>query len=175
MSKNPYKVLGIDENAEFIVIQAAYRAMANKYHPDKWQGDKKEAEEKIREINNAYSFLTDKKYKNEFDYKNSSNQSLSTKAIDFKSIFQTLITILIYVILFIVIESFLFGPSLFENWVYELLIISTLCFIFHWKRLIVFFICVHPIIFFINFIIFSNYSISPFKMIRDFIYYITYS
>lgn len=72
MSNNPYKILGIDENAEFIVIKAAYRAMANKYHPDKWQGDKKEAEDKIKEINNAYDILSDDNKKKEYDNKNKS-------------------------------------------------------------------------------------------------------
>ena len=74
MNNNPYKILGIDEKAEFIVIKAAYRAMANKYHPDKWQGDKKEAEEKIKEINNAYDILSNENKKREYDKSNTSSQ-----------------------------------------------------------------------------------------------------
>ena len=76
---NPYKILGISEDAEDIVIKAAYRALANKYHPDKWQGSKEEAERKIREINNAYDFLNNQKSKKGFDYKRENQQEKNNK------------------------------------------------------------------------------------------------
>jgi len=82
MSNNPYKILGIDENAEFIVIKAAYRAMANKYHPDKWQGDKKEAEKKIKEINNAYDILSDDNKRREYDNKKKSKHEKKSEQQD---------------------------------------------------------------------------------------------
>jgi len=53
-----YSILGVSREAPDFVIQAAYRALAKKYHPDPYKGDKKEAESKIREINEAYSTLS---------------------------------------------------------------------------------------------------------------------
>src|SRR3974390_647080 len=57
-TKNYYDVLGVLPTAEPIVIRAAYRALAMKYHPDKWTGDKATAERRMREINEAYEVLS---------------------------------------------------------------------------------------------------------------------
>lgn len=53
---NPYKILGVDQNATDEQIKAAYRELARKYHPDKYaESDLKDvAEEKMKEINEAY-------------------------------------------------------------------------------------------------------------------------
>ena len=53
MSGNPYKILGVSENATEEEITAAYRKLAKKYHPDLNPGDKS-AEAKMGEINAAY-------------------------------------------------------------------------------------------------------------------------
>lgn len=53
MQKNPYKVLGVSENATDEEITKAHRKLAKKYHPDLNPGDK-EAERKMSEINAAY-------------------------------------------------------------------------------------------------------------------------
>ena len=53
-----YDVLGISRNAGKDEIKKAYRALAKKYHPDQNPGDKS-AEEKFKEINEAYSVLSD--------------------------------------------------------------------------------------------------------------------
>jgi curved DNA-binding protein CbpA len=67
--KNYYRILGVLQDAEDIVIRAAYKALAQKYHPDKFQGDAKHAKQRMQEINEAYSILSDaierKKYDSE--------------------------------------------------------------------------------------------------------------
>lgn len=62
-----YAVLGILPSAEDIVIRAAYRALAQRYHPDKWQGDANEATQRMAEINEAYAILSDPKKRSDFD------------------------------------------------------------------------------------------------------------
>ena len=62
-----YAILGVSLDAELEVINAAYRAMAKKYHPDVYKGDKKFAEEKIKEINEAYECLSDAQKRKEYD------------------------------------------------------------------------------------------------------------
>ena len=59
---NPYKVLGIKEDASQEEIRAAYLALVKKYHPDKFpEANAKElANEKLKEINEAYDVLTRK-------------------------------------------------------------------------------------------------------------------
>lgn len=63
---NPYKVLGVSNTASKEEIRKAYRALARKYHPDVNPGDKA-AEERFKEINDAYAILSDEKKKEEYD------------------------------------------------------------------------------------------------------------
>ena len=60
MNKNPYDVLGVQRNASEQEIKTAYRDLAKKYHPDNFSDDamKELAEEKMKEINEAYDILT---------------------------------------------------------------------------------------------------------------------
>jgi len=53
-----YKILGVDRQASGSQIKRAYRKLALQYHPDRNPGDKK-AEEKFKEINEAYQVLSD--------------------------------------------------------------------------------------------------------------------
>ncbi|MBI3970676.1 MAG: DnaJ domain-containing protein [Chloroflexi bacterium] len=56
-STDPYRILQVDPSAEREVIEAAYRALARKYHPD--VNRTPDAEHRIREINEAYAVLHD--------------------------------------------------------------------------------------------------------------------
>lgn len=57
---NPYKVLGVNEGASNEEIRAAYLSLGKKYHPDKYTDPdmKQLANEKLKEINEAYDQLT---------------------------------------------------------------------------------------------------------------------
>jgi curved DNA-binding protein len=61
-----YEVLGLQKGASSDAIKKAYRKLAVKYHPDKNQGDKG-AEEKFKEINEAYAVLSDPEKKKQYD------------------------------------------------------------------------------------------------------------
>ncbi len=61
-----YEVLGVDKSASPEEIKKAYKKMAIKYHPDKNPGDK-EAEEKFKEVAEAYSILSDADKKARYD------------------------------------------------------------------------------------------------------------
>ena len=58
MAKDYYEVLGVDKTADDTTIKKAYRKLAMKYHPDR-NPDNKEAEEKFKEIGEAYEVLSD--------------------------------------------------------------------------------------------------------------------
>ncbi|MDA8164216.1 MAG: J domain-containing protein [Desulfobacteraceae bacterium] len=59
--EDPYRVLGVEPGADFDRIKAAYRQLSQQYHPDKvahlGEEFRKVAEEKMKEINQAYQTL----------------------------------------------------------------------------------------------------------------------
>lgn len=64
--KDYYEVLGITRNADEKEIKRAYRKLAKKYHPDTNPGDK-QAEQKFKEITEAYNVLSDPEKKKLYD------------------------------------------------------------------------------------------------------------
>lgn len=80
--KNPYEVLGIKEGASKEEIQRAYKELVKKYHPDQY-GDnplRKLAEDKLRDINEAYETLKSSHSSsyNKSNYSSSTNHSNSS-------------------------------------------------------------------------------------------------
>jgi DnaJ-class molecular chaperone len=66
MSLDPYKTLGVDKKADAAAIKTAYRRLARQYHPDVNPGDGA-AEEKFKEISEAYDILSDEEKRREYD------------------------------------------------------------------------------------------------------------
>ena len=64
--KDYYDVLGISRSADEKEIKRAYRKLAKKYHPDTNPGDK-QAEQKFKEITEAYNVLSDSERKKLYD------------------------------------------------------------------------------------------------------------
>lgn len=67
MARDYYEILGVLPSAEDIVIRAAYKALAQRYHPDKWQGDPQEASRRMAELNEAYGVLSDPARRTQYD------------------------------------------------------------------------------------------------------------
>ena len=66
MSKKYYDILGVSENASESEIKEAYRKLAFKWHPDRNRGNK-EAETKMKEINEAYEVLGNPEKRQNYD------------------------------------------------------------------------------------------------------------
>lgn len=69
--KSLYEILGINSDSGKDEIKKKYRELAKKYHPDRMinasEKEKVEAEKKFREINDAYTILSDDEKRNEYD------------------------------------------------------------------------------------------------------------
>ena len=64
---NHYEELGADRGTEAAVIEAAYRVMMRRYHPDVYPGPKSEADQKSRALNAAYEILKDPEKRRAYD------------------------------------------------------------------------------------------------------------
>ncbi|EXS70843.1 hypothetical protein CA262_19005 [Sphingobium sp. GW456-12-10-14-TSB1] len=64
---NYYEILGVDRSAEQEVIDAAYRAMMRRYHPDTFTGLKAEGERRAKQLNEAYATLRDAERRRAYD------------------------------------------------------------------------------------------------------------
>ena len=61
-----YSLLGVSRDASNQELKRAYKKLAMKYHQDRNQGDK-EAEEKFKEVSEAYEVLTDQNKRQAYD------------------------------------------------------------------------------------------------------------
>ncbi len=92
-----YEILGVNKNASKDEIKKAYRKLAMKYHPDKAsENDKKQSEEKFKEISEAYAVLSDDQKRQRYDqfgHAGIDSQYTSEdifRGADFSSIFEDL-------------------------------------------------------------------------------------
>ena len=66
-NKDYYAILGVHPTAEIAVIEAAYKALAKRYHPDVSQDNPEEAHRRMQEINEAYEVLSNTTKRKEYD------------------------------------------------------------------------------------------------------------
>ena len=82
MNKNYYEILQINQNASPEIIDKAYKTLAKKYHPDlQEESNKKQAEEILKEINEAYEILSNPDKKALYD-QNLKNEAISQEDYD---------------------------------------------------------------------------------------------
>ena len=91
--KDYYKILGVTKSASAEEIKKAYRKLALKYHPDRNKGDKA-AEDRFKEISEAYAVLSDSEKKKQYDmfgadgFQQRYTQDDIFRDVDFSSIFR---------------------------------------------------------------------------------------
>ena len=67
MINNHYAVLGLLHTAEAVVVKAAYKALAQRYHPDRFAGDTAYAKAKMEALNEAYQVLSNPQKRQAYD------------------------------------------------------------------------------------------------------------
>ena len=66
--KDYYQILGVSDSASQEEIKSAFRKLAFKHHPDTNPGNERQAEERFKEINEAYGVLGDKDKRQQYDF-----------------------------------------------------------------------------------------------------------
>lgn len=80
--KNYYEILEVDVKASKEIIEKAYKILAKRYHPDTQSEDKKKwAEEKFKEINEAYEVLSNEDSRKNYDVELEYDKDSAIKAI----------------------------------------------------------------------------------------------
>ena len=67
MTRNHYAVLGLLHTAEDVVVKAAFKALAQRYHPDKFKGDPELAKARMKDLNEAYRVLSSRQQRLAYD------------------------------------------------------------------------------------------------------------
>src|SRR3569833_2375081 len=67
MAKDYYQILGVDRKADAEEIKKSFRKLAMKWHPDQNKDNAAQAEEKFKEINEAYDILKDPQKRAAYD------------------------------------------------------------------------------------------------------------
>lgn len=84
--KDYYAVLGVLSTAEDVVIAGAYRGLAQRYHPDRQDGDPIDANARMAEINEAYRILSDEQLRAQYDKeRNQSGQTSGDMTFEFET------------------------------------------------------------------------------------------
>jgi molecular chaperone DnaJ len=83
MKEDYYNILGVERNATPEEIKQQYRKMALKHHPDRNPNNKKESEEKFKQINQAYEILSDTKKRQQYDNFGSGDGNNNFEGFDF--------------------------------------------------------------------------------------------
>src|SRR5438270_2651083 len=78
--KDYYQILGVPKNAAEKDIKSAYRKLARKWHPDANPNNQKEAEEKFKELQEAYEVLGDPEKRRKYDVLGSNWQEAARQA-----------------------------------------------------------------------------------------------
>jgi curved DNA-binding protein CbpA len=92
--KDYYQILGVSNNASEDDIKKAFRKLAFQYHPDKNPGHEKQAEEKFKDISEAYGILSDPGKRQQYDLRSSSPQGFQYSQQDiFRETFNNRVTV----------------------------------------------------------------------------------
>lgn len=81
-NKDYYAILGVTPLADDVVIRAKYKALAQRYHPDKYQATGKNTTLKMMEINEAYSILSNPDKRIDYDARRRQNPNHSNRGKD---------------------------------------------------------------------------------------------
>lgn len=85
MNKNYYDILQVNKNASPEIIEKAYKTLAKKYHPDlQTEENKKQAEEILKEINEAYEVLSNPEKKQMYDTSLSQQETKNNSSTYYK-------------------------------------------------------------------------------------------